>query len=574
MSLSYRKLAVVGVLSVAAGVGQAALLLVIVRGATALTADTEVISGSVGPISAADLTTGDLVVVGFVVLVFLLVVEVAMSFVQAALLVDASRGAQRRMLERYSAATFEAQTSLSRGEARQVVMGHPTTAGAVATSLGSGLSAVVNFTVLVGSAVVLSPVAALVVLIGLVTMILALRPILAVTRRLSDRRAREQRALSGRTAERFELNRELKAFGAEANADATIMDGIDSVARADRRVRVLSRLSSVVYRLGVFALILVMLAIIDASNSTNLAALTGALLMLLRSLSYGQAAQSSFQSLGETVPVIEQMLEEHERLGRHIEAHIGTPAPADFHIGELSLDRVDFAYPGAEPVLHQVSMRVGRGDFIALVGPSGAGKTTLMQLLLRLRRPTAGLILVDGSPIEDVPLDWWRRRVAYVPQEPKLQSGTVADAIRLGRRGLSDAAVRRAAERAHVAEEVGSWPLGYDTPLLQLGESVSGGQRQRLALARALVGEPDLLLLDEPTSALDPVSERLVARTLEELRGRMTILVIAHRRETVEHADRVVRVECGRVTTQEADVGVASVLEDDEARRAPRDRSP
>jgi ATP-binding cassette subfamily B protein len=549
--LSYRKLLVVASLSAAAGIGQAVLLLVIVRIATALTAGTESISGTIGPFSATDLSTTTLTGIGFAVLAALLIVEVLTSVVQASLAVEASTGAQRRMLARYSAASYVAQTALSRGEARHVVLSHPTHAASVANSLGSGLSSAINFIVLAVSAVILSPIAAGVVLVGLVVMIAALRPLLLATRRWSDGRAWAQRSLSASGTERFELNRELKAFGAEAHADALVLAGIDQVAGEDYRVRVLSRLASVIYRLGVFALVLVMLVIIDASDATNLAALTGALLMLLRSVSYGQAAQSALQSLGEALPIIQQFVEEYDRLGRSVEPLTGTPPPADFHIGDIGLDRVDFAYQESEPVLSQATIKICRGEFIALVGPSGAGKTTLMQLLLRLRRPTNGAMHVDGTPVDDVPLDWWRQRVAYVPQEPKLQSGTVSEAIRLGRNGLSPAQVRRAAERAHISEEIESWPNGYDTEVGQLGENVSGGQRQRIALARALVGEPDVLLLDEPTSALDPLSERLVARTLQELHGTVTIVVIAHRAQTVEHADRVVRIASGRISAED-----------------------
>lgn len=556
--LSYRKLALVGVLSALAGLGQAALLLVIVRGATALTADTQSISGRIGPISASNLTTSELIAIGLAILAGLFIVELANAFTQASLAVEASRGAQHRMLRRYSAANFDAQTRMTRGESRQVVMGYPASVGGIATNFGSGFNAAISFITLAGSAVIISPTSALVVMVGLGALMMAMRPLLFATRKLSRQRTYEQRMVNGLAGERFELTRELKSVGAERHVDRPILEGISRVARLDRKVRVLSRMSSVTYRLGAYALILAMLAVIDASNTTNLTVLTGSLLMLLRSLSYGQAAQSSYQKLTEAVPVVEQLLEEEQRLIDAAENVGGEALPADFHIGDIEFEHVSFAYPGADLVLHDVSLKIPRGEFLALVGPSGAGKSTLMQLLLRLREPSNGRVLIDGQVAATVPLSWWRSRVAYVAQEPKLQSGTVAEAIRFGRPGISDEEVRIAARRAHIDTEIDSWADGYETNVGQLGENVSGGQRQRLALARALAGDPDLLLLDEPTSALDPVSEQLVAQTLEELQGTITIVVIAHRIHTVENAGRAVRVEQGRLIPHEGGADAVS----------------
>lgn len=546
IGLSYPRLALVGVLSVFAGFGQAVLLLIVVRGATALTADTEVISGAVGPFSASNLTTSDLIALGFAVLGLLFVIELLISYNQATLVVNATRSTQRRMLEAFTDADFAAQTVHSRGAARQFVLGHPSSAGKAAAQLGSGLSSVTNFVVLVCSATVLSPLSAALMLVGLLVVVVLLRPLLRGSQRLSGRRAGRQILLSGASAERFELVRELKVLGADRFADEPILEGVDEVAGLDRTVRILARMSSVTYRLGALALALLMLTFIDVSDSTNLAALGGALLILLRSLSYGQAAQSSYQSLGEAVPVLRQLLTERARLTAAAEPRSTTNAPAGFSVGRVELKDVAFSYDDTY-VLEDCSLAIESGEFVAITGPSGAGKSTLLHVLLRLREPTLGCLIVDGNPAADIPIAWWRDRVAHVAQEPKLRSGTVTESIRFGRAHLSDEDVRAAAAQAHIAGEIEGWPEGYDTDVGQLGESVSGGQRQRLALARALAGKPDLLLLDEPTSALDVRSEDLVAQTLEELRGSMTIVVIAHRPRTVKRADRVIKMEDGKI---------------------------
>jgi ATP-binding cassette subfamily B protein len=180
------------------------------------------------------------------------------------------------------------------------------------------------------------------------------------------------------------------------------------------------------------------------------------------------------------------------------------------------------------------------------VGPSGAGKSTLVQLLLRMRTPTAGRFLLGALPVDDIDLVSWRRHVAYVPQEPRLLDGTVADNIRF-HRDIDQASVERAARLAHIDHVIRAMPQGYDTVVGQRADAVSGGQRQRLCLARALAGNPSVLVLDEPTSALDRDSEAAIQATLRELRGRLTMFIVAHRPSLLEICDRIFELDRGHL---------------------------
>lgn len=221
--------------------------------------------------------------------------------------------------------------------------------------------------------------------------------------------------------------------------------------------------------------------------------------------------------------------------------------PAGGWRGELELDGVVVRYPGAAgAALRGVNLRVSPGESVALVGASGGGKTTVVRLLLRLLEPEAGRVLLDGRDLREYRLAAARAAVALVPQEPGLFAGTVAENLRAARPDAPDAALWAALEAAGVADEVRAMPASLATRLGDGGSGVSGGQAQRLAIARALLADAPIVVLDEPTSALDAHSEAMVRRALDGLRGRRTVLVVAHRLSTVQSADRVVVLERGR----------------------------
>ncbi|RAQ97239.1 thiol reductant ABC exporter subunit CydD [Thermogemmatispora tikiterensis] len=214
----------------------------------------------------------------------------------------------------------------------------------------------------------------------------------------------------------------------------------------------------------------------------------------------------------------------------------------------LTCEQVTCRYPDSErPALHNVSFTLSAGSCTALVGRSGAGKSTLVNLLLRFMEVESGAILVNGLPLDRLPADLWREYVALVPQRPYLFSGSVRDNIRLARPGASDEEVERAAELAGAADFIRELPAGYDTEVGEQGLRLSAGQLQRLALARAFLKQAPLLILDEPSSSLDPESEALLSAALARLRRQCTVLVIAHRLNTVAAADQVLVLDGGRL---------------------------
>ncbi len=226
-----------------------------------------------------------------------------------------------------------------------------------------------------------------------------------------------------------------------------------------------------------------------------------------------------------------------------------TPAILPPPRGEAAFEAVSFAYPGraGRNAISELSLALRAGERVALVGPSGAGKTTVLKLLLRFMDPDQGRVLVDGIDIRMTDPVALRARMALVAQEPLIFSGTVAENIRFGRPDADDTALRAAAEAAAAAGFIAALPQGFDTPLGPRGAKLSGGQRQRIAIARAVLRDAPILLLDEATSALDAESEQDVQQALARLSHGRTTLVIAHRLATIRGADRIVVMEGGAI---------------------------
>jgi subfamily B ATP-binding cassette protein MsbA len=250
------------------------------------------------------------------------------------------------------------------------------------------------------------------------------------------------------------------------------------------------------------------------------------------------------EALGAAERIFEVLDTEPERADPPGAVTLAEPA------GQIVFDQVSFSYDKDIPVLIDLSLALQAGQTVALVGPSGAGKTTITGLIPRLYEPTSGHIYIDGYDLRDVEVRSLREQIAIVPQEPALFGYTIGENIAYGRLDATQAEIEAAAEAANAAEFITRLPQGYDSIVGERGVKLSAGQRQRIAIARAVLRDPRILILDEATSSLDNASEALVQDALNRLMCNRTTLVIAHRLTTIENADNILVLDSGRIVEQ------------------------
>lgn len=257
--------------------------------------------------------------------------------------------------------------------------------------------------------------------------------------------------------------------------------------------------------------------------------------------------QSSLHMVEDTLVPAERVAEMIMETEANKEPRGGT-LPFTFGT-ELALSHVQFSYRG-EPVFSDLSFSVKRGEFVGVIGPTGSGKTTMVDILLRLMEPSRGRVLLDGTDASQFRIADWRKKIMYVPQESFLLNATIADNVRFFQSDITDEVVREATERAQLGSLVARLPKGIDTPVGERGAELSGGERQRIAIARALARKPEVLIFDEATSALDFETEASVKSVIDGLKGTVTIIVIAHRISTVLGADRIIALENGEIVEE------------------------
>jgi ATP-binding cassette, subfamily B, bacterial len=451
---------------------------------------------------------------------------------------------RQRLSHAFLSSSWEVQQAQRAGSLQELLTAYAGATSSLMGSVAQGVVAVAGLIALVGMALVVNTAGALLLVVFVIALGLLLRPLRSVVRRRAQAANTAGMDFAVAVNEVSELGFELHIFHVQDEAHAWVGEAMARARKAGQRVQFASGLLTPLYVGLAYLAIVAALAAVAASNTTSLTSLGATMLVMLRSLSYGQGAQGAYLNVSATVPAIEELQHRLDTFeaGRRVDH--GQPVG---HVGIITVDQVSFAYQQCEPVLRDISFAIAPHEIIGIVGPSGAGKSTLVQLLLGLRWPDTGRVLAGGRDISMFDRAEWARKVAFVPQAAHLIAGTIADNIRFLRDGVTQDDIERAARLAHLHEDIEAFPERYERQVGKSGGHLSGGQQQRLCIARALVGSPEVLILDEPTSALDVRSEHLIRSTLLSLRDRMTVIVIAHRLSTLTICDRIMVIKNGEL---------------------------
>jgi ATP-binding cassette subfamily B protein len=535
-----RKVAWLGFTSFAGGLSEAVFLVLVTRTAFAITDDAD----NVGFIASASLSLPAALAVSLLLVIARVGFGVVGSSQAATLSAAVVRDVRLDLARSFIRASWSSQHGERAGRLQELQTTFAGMGAVLISSIATCISTGVNLLALLLMAVAVDPIASLVVIGAVALLGSVLRPLRSAVRRQAQRTGESGMEFATALSETSQLGLEMHIFGVQSEIEQRIEALIEHDASVSRRLGFLRGLVPSVYSGLAFVALVGGLALAATIDSTDLTSVGAVLLVMLRSLSYGQGLQTSITTINSSLPFVDTLQLE---LDKYRAAAVADGQVPIGNVGVLNLNSVSFSYVAGTSVLSDVNATIRPHEVIGVVGPSGSGKSTLVQLLLGLREPTSGEVLSDGRDIRTLSRQEWARKVTFVPQHAHLIAGSVADNIRFYRSNVSNEDIVAAARSAHLHDDVVGWREGYERQVGEQGSHLSGGQQQRLIIARALVENPDLVILDEPTSSLDVRSESLIRETLNGLRSSTTVIIIAHRLSTLTICDRIMVIQGGQL---------------------------
>ena len=374
---------------------------------------------------------------------------------------------------------------------------------------------------------------------------LVLKPVFYKIKKLSEETAGIQKLSSHHISENIIG---MKAVKSTASENAVIQKGKEyfkKLKEAEIKASFYRETGVSFIEPAAFIVITLLFAFSYKSPGFNIAAFAVVIFLIQKMFMFIQSMQTHIQDINQSIPYLKAVLEYRQDAIKNTETDSGKK---NFSFNNsIKFDVVSFSYGPTREIVSGLTFSIKKGETIGLVGPSGTGKTTVVDLLLRLFTPQKGVILIDGEDIHNVGLKEWRKRIGYVPQDIFLINDTIKNNIRFYNESISEKDIIEAAEMANIYDTVIELPKKFDTVVGERGVKLSGGQKQRIVLARALARKPEILILDEATSAIDTESEKLIQQSIKDLKGKVTILIIAHRPSTVMNCDRLVVLEKGGI---------------------------
>lgn len=484
----------------------------------------------------------------FIAFVLRAVVQWMFEYVRASITTDYERNTRRDLYRKFLNAdwSFLVKQKLGHTE-NDIMLGVSTT-----TKLFSGFAtSIMHFTTLAAYIVVAMAISVEITLATLfigVVVLLVFRPLLRKTRGYGSTMLAMGKKLAHDINERVVGLKSIKANGREREV-AEGMYGMFDQFRLTRLQQTMTRALTTA-AIQPVTVLFIGLVFFYAFNRPGfeLSSFIVIIFLIQRIFLYVDRAQATLHEMNQQIPYAHSVVKFMTDFEAHKETNTGTK-PFKFE-NAIMFEHVSFSYRPKNAVLKEVDLAISYGETVGIIGPSGAGKTTIADLLLRLLRPTSGAIRVDGTPLEGISLESWRKHVAYVSQEFFLLNDSVFANIRFYDESVTEEDAWDAIKAVGLSDVVKSMSQGIHTVVGERGLDLSAGQRQRISLARALVRDPDILVLDEATSALDGESEQAIHEALAALRGTMTMVIIAHRLSTVMETDKIIVVEKGRIAEQ------------------------
>ncbi|MEI6401513.1 MAG: ABC transporter ATP-binding protein [Actinomycetota bacterium] len=533
-------IAMLAITSVIGGVSEAGFLVILTRAAFAITAGEE----QVGLYGTLTVSIGATLLVALLLVVIRMATAASANWYTAALNTGATHELRLRLARSFLRSTWAAQQGSRSGRLQELVTTYSGSGATLLACVGGAIVAGFSLASLLVLAAFVDPVGSLVALAALALLGMLLRPLRRKIQVHARRVANDGMALAVATSEVSGLGMEMHVFDVRGQVEERVVDLLDIGVRSSRRLNVIRGLVPAMYTGLAYLVLTGAVALASIWGAANLRSLGAVMLVMMRSLSYGQQLQIAYSGIQSSTPAVRDLFAEIDSFDARVFVDSGAPVETVF---PLELRDVSFHYVDGQPVLADVSAEIAQHELVGVIGPSGSGKSTLVQLLLGLRTPTEGSVLAAGVDIRSLRHADWARKVTFVPQDPVLINGSIADNLRFYRDDITEQDIERAARQAGLHDEVMAFPDRYDHQVGDRGSNLSGGQQQRVCIARALAAHPDLLILDEPTSSLDAKSETLVRDTIDALRSEMSVIVIAHRLSTLDHCDRIMIIQHGSI---------------------------
>lgn len=383
--------------------------------------------------------------------------------------------------------------------------------------------------------------------LGLV-LFLFLKPVFYKVRKLTIKTSETNKKLAHHVNQHITGSKTIKSMSLEKN----VLDQCVSYFEDLRNIRLEQFRYSLLFNTilePISLLFIIIIFLVSYRNPTfNIATFAAIIYLVQKMFSFIQSIQSKFNGINEALPLINILVGYEKEVEKNREFRGGNKK---FRFDKtLEFKKISFEYSEGQNIINSLDISINKGETVGIIGPSGAGKTTIIDLLLRLLRPKNGEILIDGANADEIDKKSWHDNIGYVSQDIFLLNDTIENNIRFYNNSLNRVDITEAAKSANIYDFIETLPEKFQTLVGEQGIQLSGGQRQRVVLARALARKPPILILDEATSALDNESEHKIQEAIKNLRGKLTILIIAHRLSTVMHSDKILVLKDGVITEE------------------------